>query len=210
MKRAPFINRRLPMMLVGTSSTKTVVRTPKEFVKKSARMLPPNPPMKHDVHHAHRHAEPAQPVRAHRLQHRRDHRERARGQNRLRDSPDHEPHDAVRRHLERREQGRRQDQRADEHERLRRVLSVRAVEVATDGIQERDGGPAREAEDEAAMQDVGDVQRVVEVEHLERCRARTRRNRARRTPRSTCGSWPPSSSARRPLPSKAGRGSRLR
>ena len=40
---------------------------------------------------------------------------------------------AVRRDLQRREERRRQDQRADEHERLGRVLAVGAVEVAPTG-----------------------------------------------------------------------------
>ena len=48
------------------------------------------------------------------------------------------------------------------------ILAIRAVEVAADRIEERHRGPAREAEDEAAVQDVGDVQRVVQVEHLQR------------------------------------------
>ena len=77
MKRAPFISSRPPMMLVGTPSTMTVPRTPMALVKKSARMPPTKPPMKKMYIVAHRGAHAAQPVRAHRLQHRADHRERA-------------------------------------------------------------------------------------------------------------------------------------
>ena len=110
MKRAPFMSSRPPMMLVGTPRMITAPRTPIAFVKKSARIAAGEPADEHDVHHAHRDAEPAQAVRAHGLQHRRDHRERARGEHGLRDAPDHEPHAAVRRHLQRREDRRRQDQ----------------------------------------------------------------------------------------------------
>ena len=121
-----------------------------------------------DVHDAHCYAQPAQAVGTHGLQHGRHHRERARGQDRLGNPPDHEHRNAVGRHLQRREQSRRKDQEADEHECLRRVLPVGAVEVATDRIEDRHCSPPGEAENESAMQDVRDVQRVVQVKHLER------------------------------------------
>ena len=75
------------MMLVGTSSTMTVVRTPNEFVKKLGEDRAAETADEHDVHHAHRDAEAAESVRAHGLQHRRDHRERARRQHRLAGCP---------------------------------------------------------------------------------------------------------------------------
>jgi len=46
MKRAPFINSRPPMMLVGTPSAITVPRMPMASVKKPERTPPRKPPMK--------------------------------------------------------------------------------------------------------------------------------------------------------------------
>src|SRR5262249_35172502 len=46
MKRAPFINSKPPMMLVGTPSKMTVPRTPIAFVKNPEITPPPKPPMK--------------------------------------------------------------------------------------------------------------------------------------------------------------------
>ncbi len=46
MKRAPFINMRPPMMLVGTPSAITVPRVPMASVAKPAMIPPPKPPMK--------------------------------------------------------------------------------------------------------------------------------------------------------------------
>ena len=92
MNRAPFISSRPPMMLVGIAEDEHGAahadRVGEEVGEDRRRA---KPPMKHDVHDAHRDAQAAQPVRAHRLQHRRDHRERARGEHGLRDAPDDEP-----------------------------------------------------------------------------------------------------------------------
>ena len=74
------------MMLVGMPRMNTArahaERVREEVGEDAAR----EPADEHDVHDAHRDAEAAQPVRAHGLQHRRDHRERARGEHRLRDA----------------------------------------------------------------------------------------------------------------------------
>ena len=80
------------MMLVGTPRTNTVVAHAERVGEEVGEDAAAEAADEHDVHDAHRGAEPAQPVRAHGLQHRRDHRERARGEHRLRDAEDHEPH----------------------------------------------------------------------------------------------------------------------
>ena len=123
----------------------------------------------------------------HGLQHRADHRERARGEHRLRDlRGSTNQRGAVRRELQRREQRRRQDQQADERERLGRVLR---------GTRGRSSGRRTGRNGSATMPDrlritprsstLVDVQRVVEVERLERALAEQAEARARRTPTST-------------------------
>ena len=154
-------------MLVGMPRMSTAPRTPIALVKKSARMPPAKPPMKTTY---------ITPIAVPRPRSRYGHTACSTGvtianahavSTACGMPEDHEPRDAVRRDLQRREERRRQDQRADDHERLGRVLAVGAVEVARRRVEERHRAPAREAEDEAAVQDVVHVQRVVEVEHLQ-------------------------------------------
>ncbi len=139
------------MMFVGIARTSTVPRTPNASSRKPARTAAAEAADEHDVHHAHRGAEAAEPVRTHGLQHRRRPSRTRTRQHRLRDAEDDEPRDAVRGDLQRREERRRHDERADEHERLGRVLAVRAVEVAADGVAGRERAATREAEDDAAL-----------------------------------------------------------
>ena len=141
-----------------------------------------------DVERRHRGAHPAEAVRHDGLQHRADHRERRRGEHRLRDLQDPEPGGAVHAELQRREQRRRQDERADERERLGRVLAVHPVEVATDERQDRQREDARQAQDDPALQQVVDVQRVVEVERLERGVAEQSEPERAERRRARCGS----------------------
>ena len=65
------------------------------------------------------------------------------------------------------EQRRREDEETDQRERPRRVVAVLTVEVPTDDGQERGEDP-RQAEDQAAVEHVVDVEVVVEVQRLQR------------------------------------------
>ena len=155
--RAPFMSITLPMMLVGMPRMSTAPRTPIAFVKKSARIPPAKPPMNTTY---------MTPIAVPRPRNRYGHTAwstgvtiaNAQAVSTACGMPQITNHtllwvDTCSGVNKRR----RQDQQSDDHERLRRILAVGAVEVRTDGIEERHRDPAREAQNEAALQDAVDA-----------------------------------------------------